>query len=753
MELFGYNMKFLRMIQESFREQILEPMAKVLMVLATGLGKTIIAAFWAKEELKENPKQKILFLCHENNILDQAFNYFKTIVDGDTVMKKFYGQKDRKDFSADNAQIVFGSFKTFSNWRYGFDQDHFDILIVDESHHSQAETYKEVIEYFQVNKRFGMTATPDRMDMKDIRELFGTEIISCDLIEAILNGWLTPFEYHVLNDYISNKKLRAILEGVLKKKERISVKQLNETIFIEKRDEEIVKEIAKYNDNFQKKTIIFCENIQHLQTFKESLPEGLEFHSLNRNNKENLQLFRDGKVKTILAVDKFNEGIDVPDVEVIVFLRGTDSSTIFFQQLGRGLRLFDGKEKVLVLDFVANIDRLLVISSLVDRIRGSKGNDLTKRIFKIGGNEFDYVFEDKKFENIFDVIKCILAKTYISDIPRLVEEYSEKNLLPANQVIAGTTKKLWWKCRSCNYEWQAVGYSRVGGSGCPACVNRVATDKNNLTVTHPELAKEYHPTKNKKPANQVTAGTAEKLWWICSVCGHEWGATGNSRTSKNAGCPACYGIAITEKNNLAVSHPELAKEYHPTKNEKPANQVFAGTEKKLWWICSVCEHEWEATGGKRVQGRGCPACVNHAVTKKNNLAVTHPELAKEYHPTKNEKPANQVFAGTHKKLWWICSVCKHEWEAIGKSRVRGTGCPGCAKQAPTDKNNLTVTHPELAKEYHPTKNEKPANQVFAGTEKKLWWICSVCEHEWEATGASRFRGSGCPNWRKHLKNN
>jgi superfamily II DNA or RNA helicase len=614
MELFSFQQKFLRVIQESFKEQILEPLAKVLMVLATGLGKTIIAAFWAKDELTSNPKQKILFLCHENDILDQTYDYFLKIIDGQTVMRKFYGQGESKDFLADNAQVVFGSFQTFAKWRWGFDKDHFDKLIVDESHHGQAETYKEVIEYFQVKKRLGMTATPDRMDLKDIRELFGPEVISCDLIEAIINEWLTPFEYHVLNDHISTRKLKKILVAVLKRKEKVSVKQLNETIFIEKRDEEIVKKIAEYNENFQKKTIIFCENIDHLREFRKSLPEGLEFHSLNYTNSENLQMFRDGKEKTILSVNKFNEGIDVPDVEVIVFLRATDSSTIFFQQLGRGLRKLPGKEKVLVLDFVANIDRLLLISSFFERIKGQKGIEFSKRLFKITGDDFSYVFEDKTFENIFDIIRCILAKTYVSDIPHLVEEYSEKNELPAKQVIAGTKMKLWWKCKTCGHEWQASGDNRIRGTGCPACARYVITEINNLTMTHPHLAKEYSE-RNELSANQVIAGTKMKLWWKCGTCGYEWQAKGSSRTGsgkvKGSGCPACSGRVPTDKNNMAVTHPHLAKEYSK-RNKLPANKVIAGSEEKFWWKCKTCRHEWQARGKNRIQGKGCPNYLNHS---------------------------------------------------------------------------------------------------------------------------------------------
>jgi len=752
-KLFDYQRNFLRVIQESFKEQISEAIARVLVVLATGLGKTILAAFWVKEELEANPKQRILFLCHENNILNQSFNRFNEIINEGTVMRKFYGQGNTKDFLADSADIVFGSFQTFVNWRHAFDCDHFDIIIVDESHHGQAETYKEVIEYFIVKKRFGMTATPDRMDLRDIREIFGEEIISCDLIEAITNNWLTPFEYHVLNDYISTKKIKEILSSVLRDGEKVSVKQLNETIFIEKRDEEIVQQIACRNLNFKKKTIIFCENINHVNEFAESLPHCVTFFSDNSDavNEKNLQMFRDGKVKTILAVNKFNEGIDVPDVDVEVFLRGTDSRTIFFQQLGRSLRLFPGKEKVMILDFVANVDRLFFISSIIERVHQMVGYNLSKRIFKIGGDDFSFVFEDERFENIFEILRVILAKTYISDIPHLLEEYSDKNEIPASQVLAGTTKKIHWKCKVCGHEWQKSGAKIILGYGCPACAGKVVTETNNMAVTHPHLAEEYSD-KNELPANKVIAGSGKPFLWKCKDCGHEWITSGNLRVNQKTGCPACAGKVVTETNNMAVTHPHLAEEYS-YKNELPANKVMAGGGQKIpyWWKCKVCVHEWQAPGHHRVKGSGCPACHNLAVTETNNMAVTHPHLAEEY-SEKNKLPADKVIAGARKKFLWKCKAKGHEWEAFGYSRTgkNKTGCPECGNKKVGKDNNLAVTHPYLAEEYS-RKNKISSDKIMAGSGIKVLWECRICCHEWYSPVNLRKRGQGCPNYRKHPK--
>jgi DNA-directed RNA polymerase subunit RPC12/RpoP len=198
--------------------------------------------------------------------------------------------------------------------------------------------------------------------------------------------------------------------------------------------------------------------------------------------------------------------------------------------------------------------------------------------------------------------------------PDLAVEYSDKNSLPATSILAGTNRKLWWKCSKpeCGHEWIASGDQRVLGSGCPACSNKVVTMKNNLAVKYPELAKEYS-VWNTLPASKVMATTSSKVWWKCSrpECGHEWLATCYDRVKSGHGCPACVHLVVTPRNNLAVTHPDLAKEYSP-KNSLQANEVVAGTGRRLLWNCSKCGHTWEQEGAQRVIGHGCPLCANEA---------------------------------------------------------------------------------------------------------------------------------------------
>jgi len=406
--LYDYQAQAFSLIQEAFKTR-----NSILVVMATGLGKTILSAFFAQTELAR--KKRGLFLCHENDILDQALEEYRLVLGPEADLKKFYGTS--KDWNADNAEVLFASFQSFSEWCQAFDKNHFDFIIVDESHHGQAPTYKEVINYFTPKKLFGMTATPNREDEKDIREIFGDEVVNYTLEEAIAKGWLTNVEYRILNDGISTKKLKKIMKSVLEEGERITIKQLNETIFVDLRDEEIAENILNCSGN-SKKTIIFCEGADHVDNFAKFLPNSAAFHYRipDVRNKQALQDFRDGKIQFILSINKFNEGIDIPDAELIIFLRATDSETIFRQQLGRGLRKNEGKEKVIILDFVANVERLIALKEFGKNIRkhGGQGFDLTKKKFYLVGENYNLIFNDELVDllEVLDRLNVEFYKTW-----------------------------------------------------------------------------------------------------------------------------------------------------------------------------------------------------------------------------------------------------------------------------------------------------------------------------------------------------
>jgi len=260
---------------------------------------------------------------------------------------------------------------------------------------------------------------------------------------------------------------------------------------------------------------------------------------------------------------------------------------------------------------------------------------------------------------------------------------------------------------------------------------------------YPELFAELDLSKNSdltlrgRPikAFELICGTGKKLDWKCSTCKHEWEANGGNRM-RGKGCPYCSGrvVHIDGRNSMANTHPELAIEY-----QGDATIIVAGTGHKLDWKCSTCKHEWKAAGSTRVLPRGCPACVNQAIhiDGRNSMAKTHPELAIEY-----QGDASIIIAGTGGKLDWKCSTCEHEWKAAGFSRVRGNDCPACSNyEIHIDgRNSMAKTHPKLAIEY-----QGDATIIVAGTNHKLDWKCSTCEHEWKAAGGARtLRETGCP---------
>ena len=395
----------------------------VLFVMAMGLGKTVVSAFVAQDWLRSGKKG--LFLCHETYILDQVEQEYRKVIGNDLAYKTFYGsEKDgKKDWTADNADMLFASFQSFNNWHekwyLAFDPDHFDFMVVDESHHGQAPSYKEVIDYFRC-KKIGMTATPDRMDLKDIREIFGEEVANIPLEVGIANGWLANVEYHILSDGINNRKLRKICKEVLEKGKRVSIKQLNETIFISERDKaerEVIEEYTKIKKYAQgKKTLLFCEGTTHADNLIPYFPNSGVMHS-KKTKKENdrvFNAFKDSGLQYVASVNKFNEGKHVAGVEVIVFLRATDSLTVFWQQLGRALAKIGTKTKVIVLDFVANLERLVMVRDLMLRIKQIQDElplerpekkPLDTNTLNVSGEGFEFIFSDE----LVDVMKIIEA--------------------------------------------------------------------------------------------------------------------------------------------------------------------------------------------------------------------------------------------------------------------------------------------------------------------------------------------------------
>ena len=190
------------------------------------------------------------------------------------------------------------------------------------------------------------------------------------------------------------------------------------------------------------------------------------------------------------------------------------------------------------------------------------------------------------------------------------------------------------------------------------------------------------------------------------------------------GCPYCAGKVACHDNCLSTMKPELAKQWHPSKNfPLTPMEVTIGSNKNVWWMCDK-GHQWRAVVYDRVNGNGCPYCSGRVACADNCLSSINPELAKQWHPIKNIllTPLD-VTPGSYKKVWWMCNK-GHEWEAAVKDRLVGNGCPYCAGKSVCHDNCLSTLNPELAKQWHPFNNfPLTSMDVTQGSDKKIWWKC------------------------------
>lgn len=335
-------------------------------------------------------------------------------------------------------------------------------------------------------------------------------------------------------------------------------------------------------------------------------------------------------------------------------------------------------------------------------------------------------------------------------------DYEKNGNLVPSQVTAGSSKKVYWKC-SCGSAWRASIWNRVqsGNRECLECYNKnnrgksgikkAILEKGSFAENAPNLAKEWHPTKNASLLpSMLSCGSNINVWWKCpNGKDHEWQ---NSIVSRIQGptCPFCCGKKVGQENSLKIWYPHLANEWHPTKNILSPLEVTKSSGKQAWWQCSK-GHEWEARINSRVKGRGCPFCAGKKASIDDNLAALYPEIAKEWHDVKNKsKSASDFRTKSNVKVWWQCSLhTEHAWEATINSRTAGNGCPYCAGKKTSSFYSLAVVNPTLSREWHPKKNLPllPSN-VTPNSGKKVWWQCAN-GHEWEASINNRARGRGC----------
>ena len=331
---------------------------KGLVVAATGIGKTYLSAF---DSAKYN---KILFVAHREEIIKQAAQSFKNVRNSDDIGFFYSNQKDTKN------SFIFALVQTLGKEQYlneeYFSKDYFDYIIVDEFHHAVSSNYKKIIDYFTPKFLLGLTATPERLDSKDVFALCDYNMVyEVRLKDAINKGWLVPFRYYGIYDETVN------YEHIDYKNGKYDDKQLEEALMLNKRGEVILNHYLKYNS---KRAIGFCTSRHHAEymakVFNENNIPSAAVYSGEKgeySEERNIALSKltSGELKVIFSVDMFNEGLDVPAIDMVMFLRPTQSPTIFLQQLGRGLRKFKDKKYLNVLDFIGNYKKANLVPFLL----------------------------------------------------------------------------------------------------------------------------------------------------------------------------------------------------------------------------------------------------------------------------------------------------------------------------------------------------------------------------------------------------
>ena len=266
--------------------------------------------------------------------------------------------------------------------------------------------------------------------------------------------------------------------------------------------------------------------------------------------------------------------------------------------------------------------------------------------------------------------------------PQLAKEwdYEKNDNLSPQDVMAGSTKKVWWKCEK-GHEWQATVNSRNHSkTGCPKCACSSKRFADSILITHPQIASEWDYEKNDGiTPSEVKAGSDKQIWWVCSS-GHSWSASPYYRCRTNSTCPYCSGKKVLEGyNDLNTTHPELVLEWDYCKNtDISPSEVTVKMDRYVWWKCEK-GHEWKAMIRNRLSS-GCPFCGGAKVIPgKTDLETNYPDLSKEWDVVKNNGILpNQVACVTAKKYWWRCEH-NHSWRASVSNRTKGkTGCPYCS---------------------------------------------------------------------------
>ena len=230
-----------------------------------------------------------------------------------------------------------------------------------------------------------------------------------------------------------------------------------------------------------------------------------------------------------------------------------------------------------------------------------------------------------------------------------------------------------------NHSYEAVIQNRTSrDNGCPYCSGHIACKDNCLASKNPQLASEWHPTKNNSLSpDHVTCGSKKEIWWLCKK-EHSWSATVKTRSEGYGCCPFCNNKRACADNCLSITNPKLSTEWDYGKNGVVTpNDVLPYNTKKMWWNCAR-GHSYSTSIYNRSHGLNCPYCSGHRVCQDNCLATLDPTLASEWNYERNEKGPSEYTLHSGKRVWWRCDK-GHKWQTKISDRSEGTGCPYCNK--------------------------------------------------------------------------
>lgn len=386
---------------------------KALLISATGTGKTFASAFGVRDALKHS--KKTLFLVHREQILKQAKKSYQKVFGSKVKMEIFSGNA-RNINEIKSADFVFAMITMMSKQEYLelFDKNEFTTVVIDEVHHAATKSYLKIMKYFNPEFWLGMTATPDRPDGKDIYELFDHNI-ACDirLQQAMEYDLLCPFRYYGIADL--EVEGRSISDDNLDDFNRL---------YIDERVKHIVSQIEYYGYSGDRvKGLMFCKTLREASSLSDRLnairkPDGTYYRTIaldgSNNNNERIEAIsrlvddaRDDNLDYILTCGIFNEGVDIPEVNQVVMLRPTESSIIFIQQLGRGLRKNSEKDYVIIIDFIGNYMKSYLIPKALSGDRsGSKENlrtyvaEGTRLLPGCSSIHFENIIKERIYKNI-----------------------------------------------------------------------------------------------------------------------------------------------------------------------------------------------------------------------------------------------------------------------------------------------------------------------------------------------------------------